>query len=142
MDTSVTRMMKLIAIMLVLGFAGCAGMASNLGYWGNTWFFAAGSAISAGVFTVIWAVSVTEMTGLLGNKTRAQITTQNVIGSAVAFVSLIATVTFIATALTAAWGQNFEAAHYLIWAGLVANAVLTIIWTQSDIEFVKKIKNG
>lgn len=137
MDTAISRMMKLVAILLVSGFAAAAALACQHGYWGFTWLFAAGSAIGAGAFTIVWSVTVTSIAELLGNKSRADVTSKNVIGSSVAFVSLIATVTFIATALTAMLAGNFESGGWLIATGLVANVALTVIWCMCDYSFVQ-----
>jgi len=142
MDTAITRMMKLNATLLVLGFCGLTYLSSLANYWGYVAWFSICAFLTAGGFTLIWVIAYQEMCEVLGKQQRSEITNKNIVGSSVAFVTLLMNCCFIAAFLSAAVKGAFEPAGWISFLALLAYLAMTTLWAASDVSFVKTEKKA
>lgn len=140
MDTTVSRMIKLIGALLVSGFVICGILASQTTDFGNALGFMWGGLGASVLFTLIWAIMAYQMAAMLGTKKRGEITNESIIGLSIAFLALLSAIGFVAAAIAAAASNQWGVAHQLLWSGNASGGVLSIIWCVSEYNFVQRAK--
>lgn len=142
MDTTVSRMIKLIGALLVTGFVTCGILSAQAADFGNALGFMWGGLAAAALFTVIWAITSYQMAELLGKRKRSEITSESIIGLSIAFLALMSALGFVAAAIAAAAGEpgSWGEAHKFLWSGNASGGILTIIWCVSEYNFVQRAK--
>jgi hypothetical protein len=139
MDTSISKFIKLIGVTFLVGCLLNGFFCSQAAEWGYVIGAGIIGAISAGVFTTIWAVAAYSMMEALNGKQRSEITEKSIIGAAVALPAVIACISFVGGAVAASYHQEFAYANWLFLIGDVLCGALTIIWSVAEISFVAKI---
>jgi hypothetical protein len=140
MDTSISKMLKLVATLFVGGCFASSYLAVEASRWGDLIGFCWGAAVISGVFTLIWVFTAYQMADTLGEGKRSDITSKSIVSTAVAFPTVLASLCFVGGAVSAAMHGEYATAHWLLYGGAFCAAVLNVIWCVSEVIFVTDMK--
>ena len=140
MDIVVSRMMRLLGVLNVLGLVVGGIYCANLKAWPSAIFYLVYGVISAVIFTVIWTCASSSMAKLLGHKTREDYTKTSSIGMSVGVLALFNCVGFMCAGLAATWGGNTFYALCFHVLGSLTTAILALIWCNSEYNYVSAAK--
>jgi hypothetical protein len=141
MDTIISRMMRLLGVLNVVGFVVGAIHCADAKDWPSCLFYLCYGVISAGIFTLIWAVSGSYMQDLLKKHSRDEYTKTSAIGLSVGILALFTCVGFVCVGLSATWANDIFYALWFHALGTLTTGVLAIIWCVTDYNFVQSAKN-
>lgn len=126
-DTVISRMLKLLASVLVLGFVICGIQAAGMNDWAACQQYLWSGLGGATAFTLLWVITAYNIRG----RKRAD-DANNVVGLPIAVLALFATLGFVAAAVAAAFGQQFGYGLALMWGGVAAGWGLSLVWCITD----------
>jgi hypothetical protein len=141
MDTVISRMLQILGAMLVGGMVVSGVRCAQLQHWDGSIAFLMFGVVTAVIFTVIWTNSTSEMTRLIGkNRKRSEITDKSVVGISVGILALFTCVGFVTAGYSATNATDNTYALWLYGLGSVSTAILCIIWSCAEYNFVKNNK--
>jgi MFS family permease len=141
MDTTISRMLKLIGVLMVSGFVIVGIISAQAASWDNTLGFMWGGLGAGVIFTLIWVVATYYMNDMLGKtRKREEVTKEHIIGASIAILALIGSIGFVAGGLSAGCAKQWGEAHQLLWSGNACGGVLSIIWCVAEYYFVDNNK--
>jgi len=140
MDSSISKMLRLIACLFVSGCLACGYLAAEASRWPDLVGFCWGAAFISAAFTIIWVFTAYWMGQFLGEGKRSDITQKSIVSTAVAFPAALTSLCFVGGAVAAAMHGEFPFAHWLLYGGALCAAVLTAIWCFAELTFVHDMK--
>jgi hypothetical protein len=141
MDTVISRMMRLLGVIVVLGFAASGLLSAQLKNWDGTVAFLVYGAIAAGIFTAIWVVGGLAILDKIGKgHKRSDITKQRIIGTSTGVLALIVSAGFFTAGIAATNGTDNTYALVLEVVGALATAALCAGWCFADYLFLDSSK--
>jgi len=141
MDTTISKMLKVIATIIVAGCIADGYLALNAGEWSYLIGFCWVGAIYSVLFTLIWGISKSNMSELLGKMSRSEITKESIIGTAIAIPAFLVALGFVGGGVSAGMHGEFATAHWLLFGAAFCCGVLNIIWCCFEYSFVEDQKN-
>ncbi|MBU6450936.1 MAG: hypothetical protein KGS72_04100 [Cyanobacteria bacterium REEB67] len=141
MDMIISRMMRLLGVLNVVGFVVGGIHCADGKDWPSCLFYLCYGVVSAGIFTVIWAVAGSNMQELLKNHKREDYTNTSAIGLSVGVLALFTCIGFVCAGLTATWTNDIFYALWFHALGTLTTGALAIIWCVTDYNFVSAAKN-
>jgi membrane-bound metal-dependent hydrolase YbcI (DUF457 family) len=141
MHSIISRMMRLLGVIVVGGFVASGLMTAQLkDMQACTWFLIF-SAVFAGAFTAIWSVTTYQMQALIGKgRERSSITKQSIIGVSIGVLALFTCAAFVTAGVSATNGADNAYSFWLQFLGGASTAGLCLGWFWAEYAFVEKQK--
>jgi hypothetical protein len=137
MDTVISRMMRLLGVIVVMGFATSGLLCAQLKHWDGAVAFLIYGAIAAGLFTAIWVVGGLQILDKIGKgKKRTDITKQRIVGVSTGVLALIVAAGFFTAGIAATNATDNTYALVLEVFGALATAALCAGWCFADYYFL------
>jgi hypothetical protein len=140
MDTTISKMLKLIATIIVGGCIADGYLALQANSWGYLIGFCWAGAIYSLVFTLIWGITKSNVAELLGSMSRSDITKESIIGTAIAIPTFLVALGFVGGGVSAGMHGQFDTAHWLLFGAAFCCAILTTLWGLFEYGFLSDMK--
>ena len=141
MDTIISRMMRLLGVIVVLGYVASGLRTAQLQDWDGTIAFLVFGAIAAGVFTLIWTIATYNILDEIGkDRKRSDITNRSIVGVSIGSLALFICAGFITAGQAATNGTNNTYSLWFNFLAFASTAILSIGWCCAELAFIKNEK--
>jgi hypothetical protein len=137
MDTIISRMMRLLGVIVVGGYVTSGLMTAQLQDWGGCIAFLVFGTIFACGYTAIWTCGTYQILDQIGKgKKRSDVTKQSIVGLSIGVLALLISAGFVTAGIAATNGTDNTYSLWLEFLGAAATCALAGGWCMADYYFV------
>jgi len=136
-DTTISKMMRLIVVLLVGGALADGYLAIIANDFADAMGFALEGAVTTALFTLLWTITTYNVRSQLGSKERKDLP-GSVVGTVIALPAMLFTVAFVAGSVAADMHGIMPYSHGFLLLGGTCALVVSLIWCIAEYAHVER----